>query len=88
MRNATAKAAAAVCGEAALMRAWGHGPGELERRPFDRRARFADRLRTSRLAQRAELIGRFRQMAEGERARKVENTKGNWSASHAATSPA
>ncbi|MFF1380638.1 VWA domain-containing protein [Streptomyces sp. NPDC058308] len=76
MRNATAKAAAAVRGEAELMRAWGIGPGELERMPFDRRARLAERLRTSRLAQWAELIGRFRQMADGERARKVENTTG------------
>lgn len=75
-RNAAAKAAEAVREEAALMRAWGVGPGELERMPFDQRARLAERLRTSRLAQWAELIGRFRQMAVGERARKVENTAG------------
>ncbi|GAA1889583.1 VWA domain-containing protein [Streptomyces durmitorensis] len=75
-RNAAAKAAKAVREEAALMRAWGVGPGELERMPFDQRARLAERLRTGRLAQWAELIGRFRQMAGGERARKVENTTG------------
>ncbi|TQE38242.1 VWA domain-containing protein [Streptomyces ipomoeae] len=75
-RNAAAKAAEAVREEAALMRAWGVGPGELERMPFDRRARLAERLRTGRLAQWAELIGRFRQMAHGERARKVENATG------------
>lgn len=75
-RGAVAKAAAAAREEAALMRAWGVGSGELERMPFDRRARLAERLRTSRLAQWAELIGRFRQMAEGERARKVENATG------------
>ncbi|MER5224970.1 VWA domain-containing protein [Streptomyces flaveus] len=75
-RNAAAKAAEAVREEAALMRAWGVGPGELERMPFDERARLAERLRTSRLAQWAELIGRFRQMAVGERARKVENAAG------------
>ncbi|GGS13514.1 hypothetical protein GCM10010252_61120 [Streptomyces aureoverticillatus] len=75
-RNAAAKAAEAVREEAALMRAWGTGPGELERMPFDRRARLAERLRTSRLAQWADLIGRFRQMADGERARKVENATG------------
>ncbi|GAB2974912.1 VWA domain-containing protein [Streptomyces pseudoechinosporeus] len=75
-RNAAAKAAEAVREEAALMRAWGVGPGELERMPFDQRARLAERLRTSRLAQWAELIGRFRQMAGGERARKVENAAG------------
>ncbi|WP_033327654.1 VWA domain-containing protein [Streptomyces yerevanensis] len=75
-RNAAAKAAEAVREEAALMRAWGVGPGELQRMPFDQRARLAERLRTSRLAQWAELIGRFRQMAGGERARKVENAAG------------
>jgi uncharacterized protein with von Willebrand factor type A (vWA) domain len=75
-RNAAAKAAEAVREEAALMRAWGVAPGELERMPFDQRARLAERLRTGRLAQWAELIGRFRQMAFGERARKVENATG------------
>ncbi|MFC7013462.1 VWA domain-containing protein, partial [Streptomyces viridiviolaceus] len=75
-RTAAAEAARAAREEAALMRAWGVGPGELERMPFDQRARLAERLRTGRLAQWAELIGRFRQMAGGERARKVENATG------------
>ncbi|MGW2051861.1 VWA domain-containing protein [Streptomyces sp. NPDC001858] len=75
-RNAAAKAAEAVRQEAALMRAWGVAPGELERMPFARRAQLAERLRAGRLAQWAELIGRFRQMAGGERARKVENATG------------
>ncbi|MFD6434934.1 VWA domain-containing protein [Streptomyces venezuelae] len=75
-RDAGATAAAAVREEAALMRAWGVGTGELERMPFDRRARLAERLRTSRLAAWAELIGRFRQMADGERTRKVEHASG------------
>lgn len=75
-RNAAAQAAEAVRQEAALMRAWGVAPGELERMPFDQRAGLAERLRTGRLAQWAELIGRFRQMARGERARKVEKAAG------------
>ncbi|MFK0121053.1 VWA domain-containing protein [Streptomyces sp. NPDC090994] len=75
-RTAVARAARTVRQEAALTRAWGIGPGELERLPFDQRARLAERLRTGRLARWAELIGRFRQMAGGERARKVENTTG------------
>lgn len=75
-RHGVAKAATEVREEATLMRAWGVGPGELERLPFDRRARLAERLRTGRLAEWAELIGRFRQMADGERARKVENAAG------------
>ncbi|MGY1439998.1 VWA domain-containing protein [Streptomyces reniochalinae] len=75
-RSAAAEAAATVREETALVRAWGVGAGELERVSFDERARLADRLRTSRLAQWAELIGRFRQMAGGERARKVESATG------------
>ncbi|MGW7693642.1 hypothetical protein ACWGMA_33110 [Streptomyces asiaticus] len=75
-RNAAGKAAEAVREEAALMRAWGVAPGRLERMPFDERARLAERLRTGRLARWAELIGRFRQMAAGERARKMENATG------------
>ncbi|WP_413099651.1 VWA domain-containing protein [Streptomyces sp. Inha503] len=75
-RSAAGRAAGAVREEAALMRAWGVDPGELERMPFGERARLAERLRTGRLAQWAELIGRFRQMADGERARKMENATG------------
>ncbi|MFI7501701.1 vWA domain-containing protein [Streptomyces sp. NPDC049687] len=75
-RNAAAKAAEAAREEAALMRAWGVAPGQLERMPFDQRAMLAERLRSDRLARWAELIGRFRQMADGERARKVENATG------------
>ncbi|MGW2342473.1 VWA domain-containing protein [Streptomyces sp. NPDC001661] len=75
-RTAAAKASRAVRQEASLMRAWGLGPGELERLPYEERARLAERLRAGRLAEWAELIGRFRQMAAGERARKVENTTG------------
>lgn len=62
--------------EAALMRAWGIGPGQLERMDFDTRARLAARLRSGRLGRFAELIGRFRQMATGERARRVEHAPG------------
>ncbi|KWT56716.1 hypothetical protein ADL21_37700 [Streptomyces albus subsp. albus] len=75
-RKAVEQATGTVREETALMRAWGVGPGELERLPYDERARLAERLRTSRLARWAELIGRFRRMADGERARKVENATG------------
>ncbi|MGW7092929.1 VWA domain-containing protein [Streptomyces sp. NPDC054874] len=74
--HAAARAAEAVREEAVLMRAWGVGSGELERMPYARRARLAERLRAGRLARWAELIGRFRQMADGERAHKVESTAG------------
>ncbi|WP_345025740.1 VWA domain-containing protein, partial [Streptomyces sedi] len=62
--------------EAALMPAWGVAPGERERMPFDQRLRLAGRLGTSRLARWADLIGRFRRMAEGERARGVRDASG------------
>ena len=75
-RNAASAAAEAVRQEAALMRAWGVDAGETERMPFEERARLAERLRSGRLARWAELIGRFRQMAAGERARKVEHATG------------
>ncbi|MBF4132903.1 VWA domain-containing protein [Streptomyces albidoflavus] len=75
-RTATAQAVRVTREEAALMRAWGVSHGELERMPYEERARLAERLRTGRLARWAELIGRFRQMADGERARRVENATG------------
>ncbi|WP_328973976.1 VWA domain-containing protein [Streptomyces sp. NBC_00239] len=75
-RRALAEAAEAAREEAALMRAWGVEPGQLERMSFEQRAELAERLRNGRLGQFAELIGRFRQMATGERARKVEHAPG------------
>jgi uncharacterized protein with von Willebrand factor type A (vWA) domain len=75
-RAAAAKAAEAAHEEAALMAAWGIGPGELQRMPFEQRARLAERLRTGRLGKFAELIGRFRRMAAGQRARKTEHAPG------------
>ncbi|MBV6700242.1 VWA domain-containing protein [Kitasatospora aureofaciens] len=76
VRRAVSQAADAAREEAALMQAWGIGPGQLERMPAQQRARLAERLRTGRMARFAELIGRFRQMASGERARRVEHVPG------------
>ncbi|GAA2314020.1 VWA domain-containing protein [Streptomyces kunmingensis] len=73
---AAARAARVARQEAALMRIWGITAGETERMPFAQRLQLAERLRTSRLARWADLIGRFRQMACGERAHKVENAGG------------
>lgn len=75
-RAAAEKAAEDAREEAALMAAWGVQPGQLERMSFEQRAKLAERLRSGRLARFAELIGRFRQMATGERARKVEHAPG------------
>ena len=62
--------------EADLMAAWGVSPGELRRMPFGQRRQLAQRLRGGRLGRFARLIGRFRRMAAGERARKVEHAPG------------
>jgi len=75
-RRSAAKAAEQAREEAALFAAWGIGPGQLQRLSFAARARLAARLRTGRLTQWAELIGRFRQMATAERARKTEHAPG------------
>ncbi len=75
-RAAAVKSAEQAREEAALMAAWGLGPGELQRMSFEQRARLAARLRSGRLGQWAELIGRFRHMAAGERARKTEHAPG------------
>lgn len=76
VRRAAAEAAEAAKEDAALMRAWGVEPGQLERMAFEQRAALARRLSTGRLGQFTDLIGRFRQMAFGERARRVENAPG------------
>jgi uncharacterized protein with von Willebrand factor type A (vWA) domain len=76
VRAAAAHAAEVAWEEAALMMAWGIGPGELQRMSFEQRARLAARIRDGRLGQFAELIGRFRRMAAGQRARKTEGGPG------------
>jgi uncharacterized protein with von Willebrand factor type A (vWA) domain len=73
LRTAAAEQAEAAEEEAELFRAWGLEPGQLQRMPFEERRRLAERLRSGRLAQFYQLIGRFRRMAEAERARKTEH---------------
>ncbi|MGH3409301.1 MAG: hypothetical protein ACRDRJ_43435, partial [Streptosporangiaceae bacterium] len=75
-RKAAADAAEQARQEAALMDAWGVGPGELQRMDFEQRRRLAERLRSGRIAHLAQLIGRFRRMAAGERAHRVEGVPG------------
>jgi uncharacterized protein with von Willebrand factor type A (vWA) domain len=75
-RAAAVQAAERAREEAALMTAWGVGPGERQRMSFAQRAQLAQRLNSGRLREWAELIGRFRQMAAGERARKTEHAPG------------
>ncbi len=75
-RAGAQQAAEGARDEAVLMAAWGVGPGELQRMDFDTRRRLAQRLRSGRMAQFTDLIGRFRQMAAGQRARKMERVPG------------
>ncbi|MBW4722447.1 VWA domain-containing protein [Saccharothrix obliqua] len=77
-RAAAADAAEQAREEAALMAAWGVGPGQLERMDFDERAALAQRLRDGRLGEFAALVGRFRQMATAQRARRVEHVPGEY----------
>jgi uncharacterized protein with von Willebrand factor type A (vWA) domain len=76
LRAATAKASEQAQQEAELMAAWGVGPGQLERMDFAARAALAQRLAGSRLNQFVDLIGRFRRMASGERARRIHQAPG------------
>ncbi|MGN2642517.1 VWA domain-containing protein [Nocardia takedensis] len=62
----------------ALMLGWGVEPATLTRMSFAERAALAERLRGNRLSQFLNLIGRFRQMAEAERVRKVEHGHGEY----------
>jgi len=76
LRSGASHAAEEAREEAALMAAWGVGPGELQRMDFETRARLAERLRSGRMAPFTGLIGRFRQMAAGQRARRMERVPG------------
>jgi len=59
-----------------LCAAWGIEPGQLARLDFGERQALAARMRATNLVKFARLMGRFRAMAEGERARKVEGVAG------------
>jgi len=76
LRSGAAHAADEGREEAALMAAWGVGSGELQRMDFESRRRLARRLRAGRMARFIDLIGRFRRMAEGQRARRMEQVPG------------
>jgi uncharacterized protein with von Willebrand factor type A (vWA) domain len=75
-RSGAQKAAEDACEESALMQSWGVDPGQLERMSFEERAALTARLRSGRMARFTALIGRFRQMAAAQRARRVENVPG------------
>lgn len=77
-RKAAIDAAEELLEEAGAMQAWGIGQGTRERMNADERMRLAAKLRGSKLARFAELIGRFRQLAMAQRSRRVEHAKGEY----------
>lgn len=56
-----------------LLRAFGVDAGNLERLSFEDRRKLADRLKSSRLAEFAKLLGRFKMMAAAQQSKKVEH---------------
>jgi uncharacterized protein with von Willebrand factor type A (vWA) domain len=77
-RQACADAAETLDGEATAMTAWGVGPGERERLDPDARMELAQKLQTGKLKQFAQLVGRFQQMAQAQRAHRVEHARGEY----------
>ncbi|WP_067665626.1 vWA domain-containing protein [Nocardia miyunensis] len=70
LRAAADKAVQDAAAEQALMTAWGIPDEQLERMSFRERTALAQRLRSGRLGEFADLIGRFRVMAAGISARR------------------
>lgn len=77
-RAAAAHAENVLVAQAAAATRWGVEPGQLERLDADERMRLAEKLRNGKLAEFAQLIGRFRQMATAQRSRRVEHAKGEY----------
>ena len=77
-RQACADAADALDAETTAMNAWGIEPGQRERLDPDARMALARKLQTGKLKTFAELVGRFQQMAQAQRAHRVEHARGEY----------
>lgn len=77
-RDACAEAAEELAESLAAMLSWGLGKGEQERMSADERMRLAEKLKSGKLAKFAAMIGRFKQMAAAQRARRVEHVHGEY----------
>ncbi|WP_433206834.1 VWA domain-containing protein [Nocardia sp. CA-107356] len=73
LRAAAAEAATAARAERTLMDAWQISPDRLQRMSFDERTRLAQRLRSGRIGDYAELIGRFRMVAGAQDASRSDH---------------
>ncbi len=70
LRAGAQQAAGAAADDQALMAAWNITPERLRGMSFDERTALAQQLRSGRLGEFADLIGRFRLMAAGKSARR------------------
>ncbi|RJQ74208.1 VWA domain-containing protein [Pseudonocardiaceae bacterium YIM PH 21723] len=77
-RQACAEAAEKLEAEATTMEAWGVDEGQRERMNAQERMRLASKLGGRKLKDWAEIIGRFRQLAQAQRARRVENARSEY----------
>lgn len=77
-REALAAAAEEVAAHESAMTAWGLGTQVQERLDPDARLKLAEELNTRKLKMFAELIGRFAQLAQAQRARRVEHARGEY----------
>lgn len=77
-RHAAQSAAEQLDDERGRAAAWGVEDTELHRMSADERMRLGDRLKSGKLAEFADLIGRFRQLARAQRSRRVEHARGEY----------
>ncbi|MEU2042727.1 vWA domain-containing protein [Nocardia niwae] len=73
LREAMTEAAAQAQAEKVLMDAWQLSSAQLQRMSFTERSDLARRLRSGRLGEYAELIGRFRMVAHAEHAQRSDH---------------
>lgn len=59
----------------AALGGWGLGPGDTAQVPMDQRLRLVERLRTPRLRQLSDLVGRFRNLARAKQKEKVQKER-------------
>ncbi|MER7015341.1 hypothetical protein ABT324_28240 [Saccharopolyspora sp. NPDC000359] len=77
-RQAAQDAQEALATEQSRGLAWGLGEGDLQRMSADERMQLGQRLASEKLKEFSELIGRFRQLARAQRARRVEHARGEY----------
>lgn len=72
VQGAADMAAKQIAEERAMMQGWGYGPGQLQRMPFEERRKLSERLRNSRMAKFAKMIGAQRLSNDAESRRSIK----------------